>query len=81
MKPTQAQRTQQRLKRRASRMSEDKKEEGASTQSSAWEKFRGFIKSNKNKIIGVFAAIIAYLAGDGSISSFVQAVWTAIFGV
>lgn len=81
MKPTQAQRTQQRLKRRASRMSEDKKEEGASTQSSAWEKFRGFVKSNKGKIIGVFTAIVAYLAGDGTISSLIQAVWTAIFGV
>ena len=62
-------------------MSEDTKEEGASTQSSAWEKFRGFIKSNKGKIIGVFTAIVAYLAGDGTVSSLIQAVWTAIFGV
>ena len=46
----------------------------------AWEKFRGFIKSNKGKIIGVFTAIIAYLAGDGTIPSLIQAVWTAIFG-
>ena len=62
-------------------MSEDTKKEGASTQSSAWEKFRGFVKSNKGKIIGVFTAIVAYLAGDGTISSLIQAVWTAIFGV
>lgn len=63
-------------------MSEDTKEKGDGdpTQSSAWEKFRGFVKSNKGKIIGVFTAIVAYLAGDGTISSLVQAVWTAIFG-
>ena len=80
MKPTQAQLMQQRARRRVNRMSEDTKEEGASTQSSAWKKFRGFIKSNKGKIIGVFTAIVAYLAGDGTISSLAQAVWTAIFG-
>ena len=38
-------------------MSEEIKQEGGSTQTSAWEKFRGFVKSNKNKIIAVFAAI------------------------
>ncbi len=62
-------------------MSEEIKEEGTSTQTSAWEKFRGFVKANKGKIIGVFSAIVAYLAGDGTISSFIQAVWTSIFGV
>lgn len=62
-------------------MSEEIKQEGGSTQTSAWEKFRGFVKANKNKIIGVFAAIVAYLAGDGTISSLIQAIWTSIFGV
>lgn len=62
-------------------MSEEVKQEGEPTQISAWEKFRGFVKANKNKIIGVFAAIVAYLAGDGTIPSLIQAIWTSIFGV
>ena len=62
-------------------MSEEIKQEGEPTQISAWEKFRGFVKSNKNKILGVFAAIVAYLAGDGTIPSLIQAIWTSIFGV
>ena len=53
---------------------------GEAQKQGAWEKFRGFVKANKGKIIGVFTAIVAYLAGDGTISSFVQAVWNAIFG-
>ena len=46
-----------------------------------WEKTRLFIKKNKSKIVGIFAAIVAYLAGDGTISSLLQAIWTTIFGV
>lgn len=61
-------------------MSEEIKQEGEPTQPNAWEKFRGFVKSNKNKIIGVFTAIVAYLAGDGTIPSLIQAIWTSIFG-
>lgn len=62
-------------------MADSKKEvEKANTTLSAWDKFRLFIKNNKEKIIGGFTAIIAYLAGDGTMSSCFQALWSAIFG-
>ncbi len=61
-------------------MGEKNNHEESSTQLSAWDKFRGFVKSNKGKIIGVFTAIVAYLAGDGTVSAAIQAIWNAIFG-
>ena len=45
------------------------------------KKIRKFTRDNKGKIIGVFTAVVAYLAGDGTFSSIFQAVWSSIFNL
>ena len=81
MKPSQRQLFPR--KRKASNiMADENKEQQGDVQvkESAWDKFRAFVKKHKGKIIGGFTAIVCYLAGDGTLSTFVQSFWNAVFG-
>ena len=43
----------------------------------AWDRFRGFVRANKTKIIAGFAALVGWIAGDSGVW---DAIRTAIFG-
>lgn len=42
-----------------------------------WERFQGWVRKNKTKIIAGFAAIVGWLAGDSGVW---DAIRTALFG-